>query len=89
MANSTLAQLRRGEQAILETLELPEELSQRLMELGFFPGTIITGAGCAPGGDPRIFNVDGSEIALRKETASHLLTRPVPVPQSSGVQEPS
>jgi len=35
------------------------------MELGFFAGHTITPAHSAPGGDPRVFQVDGSEIALR------------------------
>jgi hypothetical protein len=29
-----------------------------------------------PGGDPRVYQVDGSEIALRAETASRLRIRP-------------
>jgi len=45
------------------------------MELGFVPGTVITAAGCAPGGDPRVFRVDGSEVALRRETAAFLKLR--------------
>lgn len=65
----TLADLRQGEEAILESLELPEEMAYRLMELGFLPGTLVAGGHSAPGGDPRVFRVDGSEIALRRETA--------------------
>ena len=70
-----LAELREGEQAIIERLELPEQLATRLMEMGFLPGNTVTAARCAPGGDPRVFRVDGSEIALRSETASHLILR--------------
>ena len=29
----------------------------------------------APGGDPRVFRVDGSEVALRRETAKKLILR--------------
>ena len=65
----SLAALRKGDDAIVERIDLPEEDARRLMELGFVPGAHIT-AGCsAPGGDPRVFQVDGSEIALRRETA--------------------
>src|SRR5205823_5976170 len=70
-----LAELREGEEAILDRLELPEQMATRLMELGFIPGTSIVAARSAPGGDPRVFRVDGSEIALRKETAAHLFLR--------------
>ena len=45
-------------------------------ELGFLPGTLVVAGKAAPGGDPRVFRVDGSEIALRKETTRHLLLKP-------------
>ena len=67
--SSTLLDLRRGDEAILERIDLPGEDARRLMELGFLPGTRITAGLSAPGGDPRVFQVDGSEIALRRETA--------------------
>ncbi len=70
-----LAELRCGEQAILEKLELPEDDARRLMELGFLPGHAVTPALAAPGGDPRVFRVDGSEIALRRDTAARLFVR--------------
>lgn len=72
----SLTDLREGEQAILERLELPDDFARRLMELGFLPGSRITAARSAPGGDPRVYQVDGSEIALRRETASRLRIRP-------------
>lgn len=71
-ASRRLADLREGESAVIDKIELPEELAVRLMELGFLPGTSVTAARCAPGGDPRVFRVDGTEIALRRETASRL-----------------
>lgn len=71
----TLAELKEGENGILERIDLPSDVAQRLMELGFLPGTQITRALSAPGGDPRVFRVDGSEIALRRETASRLILR--------------
>ncbi len=70
-----LAELRNGETGILESMDLPEDVARRLMELGFLPGHKVTPAHTAPGGDPRVFRVDGSEIALRRETASHLWVR--------------
>ena len=67
-----LVDLRRGEQAILDRIDLPADDARRLMELGFLPGAQVTAGRSAPGGDPRVFQVDGSEIALRAETAAHL-----------------
>lgn len=70
-----LSELREGEAGILDRIELPEAVSQRLMELGFIPGMSVTAAQSAPGGDPRVFRVDGTEIALRRETALHLILK--------------
>jgi Fe2+ transport system protein FeoA len=75
-ASATLLDLRRGDAAILDRIDLPGEEARRLMELGFLPGARITAGFSAPGGDPRVFQVDGSEIALRRETAKRLKTRP-------------
>jgi ferrous iron transport protein A len=70
-----LTELKRGESAILDRLDLPEEDARRLMEMGFVPGHAVTPAHSAPGGDPRVFQVDGSEVALRRETAVRLILR--------------
>lgn len=70
-----LTELKRGESGILDRLDLPEDDARRLMELGFIPGHAVIPAHSAPGGDPRVFRVDGSEVALRRETAMRLLLR--------------
>jgi Fe2+ transport system protein FeoA len=72
---TTLSELSRGDAATLEHIDLPADEARRLMELGFLPGSRITAGLSAPGGDPRVFQVDGSEIALRRETARHLTIR--------------
>jgi Fe2+ transport system protein FeoA len=72
---ATLVDLQKGDAAILDHIELPVDDARRLMELGFLPGSRITAGFSAPGGDPRVFQVDGSEIALRRVTARHLKVR--------------
>jgi ferrous iron transport protein A len=72
---ASLSELRRGEHGVLDRLDLPEDQALRLMELGFLPGTRIAAAHSAPGGDPRVYRVDGSEFALRRETAAQLKLR--------------
>jgi ferrous iron transport protein A len=72
---ANLMDLKHGESGILDRLDLPEDDARRLMELGFLPGHAITPGHSAPGGDPRVFRVDGSEVALRRETARRLLLR--------------
>ncbi len=72
---ANLSELREGEQGVLDRLDLPEETAKRLMELGFVPGIVIEPGRSAPGGEPRVYRVDGSEIAIRRETARHLLIK--------------
>jgi ferrous iron transport protein A len=73
--SATLVDLRRGDIGILDAIDLPGDDARRLMELGFLPGTPVTAGFSAPGGDPRVFQVDGSEIALRRETAKRLTVK--------------
>lgn len=72
---ATVAELRENEPGVLDRLELPDETCRRLMELGFVPGHVVTPARSAPGGEPRVYRVDGSEVALRRETAKRLILR--------------
>ena len=71
-AIASLVDLRKGDAGILDHIDLPGDDARRLMELGFLPGARVTAGLSAPGGDPRVFQVDGSEIALRRETAKQL-----------------
>src|SRR6266446_1601927 len=59
----SLVDLKRGESGVLERLDVAQDEARRLMELGFIPGHTVTRANAAPGGDPRVFRVDGSEVA--------------------------
>ena len=76
--STTLDKLKTGETAVLDRLDLPNDVARRLMELGFLPGHTVIPAQSAPGGEPRVYRVDGSEIALRRETASRLHVTPRP-----------
>jgi len=72
---TTLMDLRRGDAAILDRIDLLGDDARRLMELGFLPGALVTAGRSAPGGDPQVFQVDGSEVALRRETARRLTVK--------------
>jgi ferrous iron transport protein A len=69
-SQQTLLDLQDGERGLLEAIDLPLDLATRLMEMGFLPGSLISPGCCAPGGDPRVFRVSGSEVAIRRETAA-------------------
>jgi ferrous iron transport protein A len=68
----TLADLHPGESGVLTGMDLPDADAQRLMELGFLPGSVIVAARNAPGGDPRVYRVEGTEFALRGDTACRI-----------------
>ena len=71
----TLADLQLREAAQVDSLVLPAPDAQRLMELGFLPGAQVRYSRRSPFGDPRVFQVDGCEVALRAETARQILIR--------------
>lgn len=81
----TLADLETGERCILDRLDLPKDVARRLMELGFLPGNEVIPGRRAPGGGPRVFQVDGSEVALREDTAARLYVRGDPESDLLGI----
>lgn len=74
----TLDDLPDGHEGVLGELHVAEDIGARLMEMGFVPGARVVATHCAPSGDPRVFQVDGSVIALRRETARRLSLCPKP-----------
>jgi ferrous iron transport protein A len=74
---SVLSELGIGKMAIVEALDLPEEVGHHLMHMGFVPDARVIVIRRAPAGDPTVYYIDGFEIALRRETARSILVRPV------------
>jgi Fe2+ transport system protein FeoA len=58
----------------LVSIDLPAHEAEPLLERGVLPGCRICPVRSSPGGDP-IVSVDGSMIALRRETAACLCVR--------------
>ncbi len=58
----------------LVSIDLPADQAEPLLERGVLPGCRICPVRSSPGGDP-IVSVDGSLIALRRETAACLCVR--------------
>lgn len=67
-----LADLRVGESAILGDMELAPPVAEHLMNLGFVPGLEVTVARTSPGGDPRVYRVEGTEVAMRRDLSRHI-----------------
>ena len=72
---SPLSELKEGSTGVLTELDLTPRVAEHLMNLGFIPGVEVTVARSGPGGDPRIYRVEGTEIALRRELARHIVVR--------------
>ncbi len=72
-----LSDLEPGETAVIEDVAMPEAERQLLMRFGFFDGAEVRCLRRAPLGDPIVYSLDGSEIALRAETACQIFASPL------------
>lgn len=72
----TLAHLKRGEQAVIVDVS-SAEIPLKLLEMGCLPGNYVTLLQVAPFKDPMYLNVNGTHLAIRKETAAHILIEKV------------
>lgn len=70
-----LADLELGEAGTIDHISLPSSDQQFLMRIGFAPGAQVRFSRRAPMGDPGVYSVDGTEIALRAETSSHIFVQ--------------
>ncbi len=82
--SQALSDLRPGERARVRALRLPQAIADHLLRLGLLPGAEVTLSGCGPGGDPKVYQVDGCELALRRETARHIDITPLRLGCASG-----
>jgi len=69
----TLAQLPRDEPASIVRVDGGGALAQRLMALGFLPGSRVRIVQVAPFGDPIAVEVDGWRVGLRRREAALVL----------------
>jgi len=65
----TLADLRKGEEAVIESFS-DEEMSLKLMEMGCLPGEKVRVERIAPLGDPIAISVSGYMLSMRKDEAA-------------------
>jgi len=72
MEVTALSNAKVGSAGVVESIDLPEEVSHHLAHLGFLPGTSVEVLRRAPAGDPRVYRIDGVEVGLRNETAQHI-----------------
>ena len=72
----TLAELKRGQQGVITDVSAPE-IPLKLLEMGCLPGNSVELVQVAPFADPMYLNINGSHLAIRKETAIHILIKKI------------
>jgi ferrous iron transport protein A len=70
-----LCDLPQGVHAIIHEIHLAEGAAEQVMLFGFMSGVEVVSGQCGPGGDPRVYRLDGTEVAIRRATAQHILVR--------------
>jgi ferrous iron transport protein A len=68
----TLAHLKRGEKGIITDVS-SIHIPLKLLEMGCLPGNEVELVQLAPFQDPMYLNINGTHLAIRKETAIHVL----------------
>ena len=68
----TLADLKRGQQGIITDVS-SIFIPLKLLEMGCLPGNSVELVQVAPFADPMYLNINGSHLAIRKETAIHII----------------
>ena len=67
----TVAHLRRGQRGIIKEISA-EIIPLKLLEMGCLPGNEVMLVQTAPFKDPMYLNINGSHLAIRKETALNI-----------------
>lgn len=65
----TIADLKKGERGIISDVS-SEDIPLKLLEMGCLPGNEVELLQVAPFADPMYLNINGSHLAIRKETAA-------------------
>lgn len=68
----TVAHLQKGEKAIIIDVAT-NEVPLKLLEMGCLPGNEVQLLQLAPFADPMYINVNGCHLAIRRETALHII----------------
>jgi ferrous iron transport protein A len=79
----SLSELELGERGIVTRFCMSPQVAEHLMNLGFIPGLEVMVARSGPGGDPRVYRVDGTEVALRRDLSRCIFVRPVQIEQAA------
>lgn len=68
----TIAQLKRGEKALIKQFR-ENDVPLKLLEMGCLPGNEVEMIQSAPFQDPIYLNINGTHLAIRRETAEKII----------------
>jgi len=68
----TIADLKKGERGIITDIS-SDAIPLKLLEMGCLPGNMVELLQVAPFSDPMYLNINGSHLAIRKETTALIL----------------
>lgn len=71
-----MAELQVGESAVVTEICTDSGLRRRLQDMGLIKGTVVTCVGRSPLGDPSAYRIRRTVVALRKEDAGWIKTKP-------------
>ncbi|NRB59448.1 MAG: ferrous iron transport protein A [Winogradskyella sp.] len=72
MTDLTLADLKKGQQGVIKDVS-SAHIPLKLLEMGCLPGNPVELVQVAPFSDPMYLNINGSHLAIRKDTAIHII----------------
>ena len=70
--STTLAQIKRGERGVIIDVS-SHHIPLKLLEMGCLPGNFVELVQVAPFADTMYLNINGTHLAIRKETAIHII----------------
>jgi len=73
----TIADLKKGQRAVIKEFEV-NVVPLKLLEMGCLPGNEVALVQMAPFQDPLYLTINGSHLAIRKETAAQIEIELIP-----------
>lgn len=67
----TIVSLKKGQRAIIKDFSV-DVVPLKLLEMGCLPGNEVSLVQTAPFNDPLYLNINGSHLAIRRETACNI-----------------
>lgn len=77
MHTATLYDMKNGECAVIENINISGDIRQRLFDLGFIKDSRVLCVGHCPCGDPAAYLIRGAVIALRSEESRNITVRKI------------